>query len=157
MPTVQDNLQRLAVFGVYAAAREGMAVAVEDLLADATLGLPSTPMDTGALRASGTAFVDRNLVAVNPQEVGLSHHKLLPGEESIPPQPAMTHSEALDKNAVNGLVVFNQEYAEEVHDGGPRNWTTAGSGDKFLEDKIPDAAQGMLNQLGKSLSAYIGA
>lgn len=155
MPTVEQNLQRLALDGVFNVATQGMAIAMEDALWLVTEQFPAVPEDTGALIASGTAFVDKKLVAVNPQEVRAESQRT--GEPGDSPTPAMTHSERLDSQAITGMIVFNQSYAEDVHEGGPRNWTTPGTGDKFIEQKLPEIADAALNQVAKELRRYIGA
>jgi hypothetical protein len=148
-----QNMESLALRGMLLAAESGMADAAIMLLDDATHGLPSTPMDTGALRASGTAFVNRKLVKVNPQEVrAISRFTGEPGET---PTPAFTHNEPIAANEIVGMVVFNQEYAEEVHDGGERNWTTPGSGDKYLESSVNQIPAEMADAVAGKIRRFI--
>jgi len=149
------NMQKLALKGVLEMARQGMADGMTALLDVATDEMyPATPEDTGALRASGSAFVDRKLVKVNPQEV--RPFSQVTGEPAPIPTPALTHAEPIDPHAITGMVVFNQDYAEDVHEGGPRNWTTPGTGDKFLELKVQDVGQATAEVIADRLSKMIG-
>lgn len=159
MPTVEQNLQRLALDGVLGVARQGMQDGITTLLDVATNELyPMVPHDTGALSSSGTAFVDRKLVKVNPNVFSTTPRNPFREFAIENPTPAMKHDLPIENRSILGVVVFNQDYAEDVHEAVEVvTWTTPGTGAKFLESKVVDVGSVTVEAIADRLRAYIGS
>lgn len=117
------------------AIERGLGKAAMQLMADAILELPGTPMGAkpvdqhpGMLRDSASVFVQNRLIQVSE------------GFET-PGTPALDHQEEIPADQIVAVVGFNTPYAAYQHEGGDgirvvRNYTTPGTGKKFLELKL---------------------
>lgn len=111
------------------AAERGMAKAVLQLMDDTIEEYPGIPQDEHVLRASGSAFVNNRLVGTsNDNGIG---------------QPIVQSEDELGPNKIVGAVIFGTPYAAYQHEGVRydgshvvKNYTTAGTGPKFLESKL---------------------
>lgn len=112
------------------AALRGMKRVVGRLLKDATHEFPTTPKLTGALRSSGSAFVDDKLIAVSKEE-------MISEDTGKGPTPVTQYAaQGSSDTTIVGTVIFNTPYAARVHEHPEYNFTTPGSGGKFLEWKV---------------------
>ncbi len=101
-----------------------MGKAAIQAMSDATLDIPSTPHWTGALRGSGSVFVNNKNIATSPDPSN--------GKGS----PATVLGDSVSPNEIVGAVGFNTEYAARMHEGVHLNFKTAGTGAKFLSTKF---------------------
>ena len=115
------------------ASREGMEMAVHELMYDALETTPECPRLTGALASSHSAFVNGKLVGVAPHYGG----KATPLLFGVP----------RTSTQVEGTVVANKPYAAAQHEAHRRiagrkalvkfkSYTSAKSGPKWLEIKL---------------------
>lgn len=119
-----------------ASARIGMEDAVKALLDDCLNEQPSVPLRDGALRSSGSAYVDGKHVAGGGTPV------------ADVPKPDM----------IQGTVIFDGPYAAYQHEGMRRdgthvvkNYTTPGTGAKYIEAKLHGHPQKYIQIVAESI------
>lgn len=118
------KMERLVARTIPQELEKGMAKAGMQLLNDCTMQAPTTPLDEGTLRGSGSVFVENQLVGRSPKTRGRG-------------TPSLEHREKLKKDQTVVVVGFNTPYAGRVHEGvGIKNWSEPSSGPKFLEAKL---------------------
>lgn len=113
-------------------ARQGMGLAVNQLMDDAINELNRVPLEEGTLRGSVAAFVDGQRVGVAPNVGG---NPTPPTEDPAGAAP--------NADEIRGTVAFKNEYAAFQHEGQREdgshkveNYSHAGTGTKFLEGKV---------------------
>lgn len=113
----RKGLKRIGLRQSLKAAEVGMGQAALQLMGDAILIEPTVPLKTGRLRGSGTAFTQNKLA-------GDSEEQVVPREGQIKgqPTPARSFDVPIKSNAIVGVVLFNTEYAWEVHELQPVGW-----------------------------------
>lgn len=132
------------------AGERGTGKAASQLLNDATMEIPATPLEEGTLRGSGSAFVNNKLVAVNPPQGGN-------------PTPATEDNEPVPADMFVGVVGFNTPYAAYQHEGERKdgthkvqNYTDSGAGAKFLEKKLVEEFDEYQAIVGRDIQEVIG-
>ncbi|HOE64492.1 MAG TPA: hypothetical protein PK650_13065 [Candidatus Sumerlaeota bacterium] len=85
------------------AIEKGLAQAGMQLLNDATLQIPATPLDEGTLRGSGSVFVGNKLVGTSPPINGKG-------------EPNRQHQEPMISMVKTATVGFNTPYAAWLHE-----------------------------------------
>jgi hypothetical protein len=121
--------------GVDRAAVEAIRAATLDVFRRCYTEPPTVPMRTGALRGSGGAYVQGMLVQRGD------------GPDTYAPPPRIS----VPPGYVTGTVAFNAPYAAIVHEGiNMKNFTTPGSGPKYLESKLRD-----LERFGRNIVATL--
>lgn len=120
-----------------AVARAAVPVA-EELLQDTLKRVPTVPMDKGRLRASGSVFINGKLVMVSAQ-LGFAN-------DEGTPLTAIGRTE-IRKNGSEIIVVYNTPYAAAVHEmPATTNWTTEGSGAKYIENTLSERGEHYLKK-----------
>jgi hypothetical protein len=116
------------------ASDEGMAIAIEKLMNDAIYRDPKCPVESGALAASHSVFLNGTLLSI-------SDYPVTGGGEATPrmaPVPKLT-------NNIEGTLVVNKPYAAAQHEGTwktkktraeVKKYTRVGSGKKWVESKL---------------------
>lgn len=112
------------------AALRGVDLAMNDLLKDSQSLIPTVPMDTGHLRSTGASSAQK---------------------------------EAGDSETIVGQVTYNTPYAAYQHEGVRadgshvvRNYTTPGSGKKYLETPLYTNAPKYAARVAKTIKAWLG-
>lgn len=161
------DMQRLVKNAMPEAIRKGLGEAGAMLMNDALTEQPTAPMYDyshrsaqdqwkdkkkskgripvgGLLRGSGSAFVDNKLVATTPKVNNKG-------------RPAKSHNEYLSSNVHIGVVGFNTMFAARVHElPKSSNWSTPGSGPKFLESKATRNKEKYIKRVANVLKKEVG-
>ena len=116
----------------------GMTRAGFNLLRDAAFVSPTVPKLTGALRGSGSVFV-QNVHQGNSQAEG--------GEAN----PNTTHSETIPLNTIVAVIGYNQPQAARLHENPQFKFSLKGSGGKFLTTKLARFSKAYFNEVARTL------
>lgn len=113
----RGGFTRIAIKQAPMAAQVGMGQAALQLMGDAILIEPTVPLKTGRTRGSGSAFTQNKFV-------GDSQENVIPREGQIKgtPTPARTFIVPIPSNTIISVVLFNTEYAWEIHELRPLGW-----------------------------------
>jgi len=135
--------------------KNAMKRAGQQLLSDAIFELPQAPIYMGTLRASGTLWVDNELVSRSPFSSG-QRSAYAQSQENARPVDSLQP----DKETV-ATVAFLEAYAAYQHEGisrfsgKPLRYTKIGAGAKYLEKPLYHNAQKYfeiaMNELRKSV------
>lgn len=120
----------------------------EEFLEDTLARVPTVPMDTGRLRASGSVLIDGELIATSAK-FGYKH------PDGTPLQ-AIGKSE-LGKDGSEITVVYNTPYAAAVHEmPATTNWTTGGSGAKYIENTLFERGESYMKKWFEAIKSEMG-
>jgi len=127
--------------------REAAKPVAEELLSDTLELIPTVPMDTGRLRASGSVFIDGELVKVS-SELGYS------SSEGTPLKSIGREGKQKDASVI--AVVYNTPYAAAVHEmPATTNWTTEGSGAKYIENTLKERGEHYLKRWFEAIKSMM--
>ena len=101
-------------------ARVGLGTAGMQLMNDCVMQIPTVPLREGMLRGSGSVHVENDLIGVSKDLLGNG-------------TPAIGNVMNLTPNQLVAIIGFNTHYAAYMHEHPEFNFTTPGSGGKFME------------------------
>lgn len=135
---MRKGLNALMELPESAMAAEAAKPVAEEFLSDTLKLIPTVPMDTGRLRGSGSVFIDGKLAMVSAK-LGYSSSEGTPLEA--------IGSEGKQKDGSVITVVYNTPYAAAVHEmPATTNWTTEGSGAKYIENTLKERGEHYLKR-----------
>lgn len=139
------NLEQLSSKIPRKVVQKAMAIAAIELLRDAVMELPTTPIDTGRLRGSGSVHSGGKYITSSP-DLGLAPIDGQPNKDKIP---------SIEKDAIKAVVGFNVEYATVQHERlGPRQEPSAGP--KYLETAMMKNGDKYRAIIGNELKKELG-
>ena len=112
-------------------AERGLAKAGMELLRDATMGMPTVPLDEGTLRGSGSVIVQGKAVGTSA-DIGYPAKPDKDGHGA----PATSAPDSVEPGAIVAVIGFNTPYAARLHEHPEFEFTEPGSGGKFLEEPL---------------------